>query len=387
MQQNPAYAFSYGVKDLHTGDVKSQWESRDDGVVKGHYSVLEPDGSIRTVDYTADAKNGFKAVVKTHGPNVHPITESTHSKELEDDHSSQSKINHYSKNQEHIVLSSDFHKKEPFIDLNKSKKTVPSLVELKPYSEHRPRVPHSQHQESPTRYATYYKNEDKYNEPDEETFAEKYSNYDEGFQPMQHVKPKLEIKTVQAPDLTKYKPISPHIEYANQEEEEEEQHYTPGTYTSEPVNHGGGNNGYGSNTNHIQPSHKKKQQNNGGSSITVSAGSSGGFRGTDVAGKPKAKVKPLTTPGLKHYVQSKHPSHQHNKFHSRRLPVKHAEYSSYFRRPGKSARQLPYGNEGPVLFPTSSSGDESYEQRLASSRMIQQLLARNKNAPYNQYYN
>lgn len=67
MKGHPGYAFSYGVKDLHTGDVKSQWESRDEGIVKGHYSVLEPDGSIRSVHYTADGKNGFNAVVKTHG--------------------------------------------------------------------------------------------------------------------------------------------------------------------------------------------------------------------------------------------------------------------------------------------------------------------------------
>lgn len=389
MQQNPAYAFSYGVKDLHTGDVKSQWESRDDGVVKGHYSVLEPDGSIRTVDYTADAKHGFNAVVKTHGPNVHPITESTHSKALEDDHSSQSKINHYSKNQEHIVLSTDFHKKEPYIDLNKSKKAVPSLVEIKPYTEHKPSVPHHyHHQHSPTRYATYYKNEDKYEGADDETFADKYNHYDDGFQPMHNVKPKLEIKTVQAPDLTKFKPVSPFVEYAAKDEDDDEgEQYSAGSYTSEPAAHSGG---YASN-NHIQSGQKKPSAPNASAgAVTVSAGSNaGGGGGHRLAesGKPKAKVKPITTPGLKHYMHGKHPTHQQPKFHSRRLPVKHLEYSSYFRRPAaKSPRHL-YGNEGPVLFPASSAaGDESYEQRLASSRMIQQILARNKNAAYNQYY-
>lgn len=29
------------------------------------FIVVEPDGSIREVDYTADSKNGFNAVVKT----------------------------------------------------------------------------------------------------------------------------------------------------------------------------------------------------------------------------------------------------------------------------------------------------------------------------------
>lgn len=132
VQAHPGYAFSYGVKDLHTGDVKSQWESRDDGIVKGHYSVLEPDGSIRSVHYTADGKNGFNAVVKTHGPNHHPVHD-PHGGVSHDDVSSQSKINHYSENQEHIVLSSDLNPhKKPIIDLNTDEKEVPSLFEIKP---------------------------------------------------------------------------------------------------------------------------------------------------------------------------------------------------------------------------------------------------------------
>ncbi|CAI6342860.1 unnamed protein product [Macrosiphum euphorbiae] len=56
----PNYHFNYGVKDLHTGDLKSQWEKREGDVVKGSYSLMEPDGSIRTVDYTADSHNGFQ---------------------------------------------------------------------------------------------------------------------------------------------------------------------------------------------------------------------------------------------------------------------------------------------------------------------------------------
>lgn len=37
-QAHPSYSFSYGVKDSHSGDVKSQWETRDNGIIKGHYS-------------------------------------------------------------------------------------------------------------------------------------------------------------------------------------------------------------------------------------------------------------------------------------------------------------------------------------------------------------
>ncbi|XP_067011703.2 adult-specific cuticular protein ACP-20-like [Anabrus simplex] len=67
----PKYSFKYGVNDYHTGDVKSQHEERDGDVVKGQYSLVEPDGSIRTVDYTADKHNGFNAVVSKSGPSHH----------------------------------------------------------------------------------------------------------------------------------------------------------------------------------------------------------------------------------------------------------------------------------------------------------------------------
>ncbi|XP_060876584.1 cuticle protein 8-like [Metopolophium dirhodum] len=59
------YHFEYGVKDLHTHDIKSQQEVSDGhGNVKGSYSLVEPDGSTRVVEYTADHEHGFNAVVK-----------------------------------------------------------------------------------------------------------------------------------------------------------------------------------------------------------------------------------------------------------------------------------------------------------------------------------
>ncbi|XP_034825377.1 larval/pupal rigid cuticle protein 66-like [Maniola hyperantus] len=57
-------SFSYGVSDPHTGDVKSQQETRVGDNVVGQYSLLESDGTRRTVDYAADAHNGFNAVVR-----------------------------------------------------------------------------------------------------------------------------------------------------------------------------------------------------------------------------------------------------------------------------------------------------------------------------------
>ncbi|XP_046398588.1 cuticle protein 21-like [Ischnura elegans] len=59
----PQYSFSYGVNDAHTGDHKSQHETRQGDVVQGSYSLVEPDGTHRQVDYTADPVNGFNAVV------------------------------------------------------------------------------------------------------------------------------------------------------------------------------------------------------------------------------------------------------------------------------------------------------------------------------------
>lgn len=60
---HPHYSFNYAVADPHTGDQKSQHESRDGDVVHGQYSLVEADGSRRVVDYTADPVNGFNAVV------------------------------------------------------------------------------------------------------------------------------------------------------------------------------------------------------------------------------------------------------------------------------------------------------------------------------------
>ncbi|XP_065084586.1 uncharacterized protein LOC135706840 [Ochlerotatus camptorhynchus] len=61
----PMYKFEYGVKDTKTGDHKSQWEMRDGDIVKGSYTLDEPDGTQRIVEYRADDKNGFQAIVKT----------------------------------------------------------------------------------------------------------------------------------------------------------------------------------------------------------------------------------------------------------------------------------------------------------------------------------
>lgn len=71
-QHAPAqYDFSYSVADPQTGDVKEQHESRQGDNVQGQYSLVEPDGNRRTVQYSADAINGFNAVVHREGATQH----------------------------------------------------------------------------------------------------------------------------------------------------------------------------------------------------------------------------------------------------------------------------------------------------------------------------
>lgn len=60
---NPNYNFAYEVNDIHTGDIKSQSETKRGDIILGQYSLIQPDGVRRTVDYRADSHNGFIATV------------------------------------------------------------------------------------------------------------------------------------------------------------------------------------------------------------------------------------------------------------------------------------------------------------------------------------
>lgn len=65
-----SYSYSYDVQDPATGDSKSQSETRYGDVVRGSYSLIEPDGTRRVVEYTADPLTGFNAIVNRHPPIV-----------------------------------------------------------------------------------------------------------------------------------------------------------------------------------------------------------------------------------------------------------------------------------------------------------------------------
>lgn len=59
------YQWAYEVMAPSTGDYQSRVEHRQqDGVVRGRYSLVDPDGSLRVVSYVAHPEDGFKATVE-----------------------------------------------------------------------------------------------------------------------------------------------------------------------------------------------------------------------------------------------------------------------------------------------------------------------------------
>ncbi|KAG5868351.1 hypothetical protein JTB14_023137 [Gonioctena quinquepunctata] len=60
---NPSYQFGFDVKDDLYTNYQNRKEQREGNKITGSYSVVDSDGFIRTVSYTADPKEGFKAEV------------------------------------------------------------------------------------------------------------------------------------------------------------------------------------------------------------------------------------------------------------------------------------------------------------------------------------
>lgn len=63
LQVGSAYQFGFDVKDDEFTNYQNRKESRENGVIRGSYSVVDSDGFLRTVNYVADPKEGFKAEV------------------------------------------------------------------------------------------------------------------------------------------------------------------------------------------------------------------------------------------------------------------------------------------------------------------------------------
>ncbi|CAB3382580.1 Hypothetical predicted protein [Cloeon dipterum] len=69
----PRYAFEYSVHDEESKDIHSHKESRDGDKTEGEYSLVEPDGGVRTVKYHVDGNSGFIAEVIRSGQVAVPI--------------------------------------------------------------------------------------------------------------------------------------------------------------------------------------------------------------------------------------------------------------------------------------------------------------------------
>lgn len=67
----PDYHFAYGVEDPKSKVSQSRKETRHGDTVHGEYSVVDPNGVLRVVKYTADKHNGFQAEVITSGGDKH----------------------------------------------------------------------------------------------------------------------------------------------------------------------------------------------------------------------------------------------------------------------------------------------------------------------------
>ncbi|CAG9814309.1 unnamed protein product [Phaedon cochleariae] len=65
---------NYGVQDASTGDNRSKNKKRDSDLVKGYHTVDDPDGILRTLDYTADDMFtlGFNTVVEKQETPIYP---------------------------------------------------------------------------------------------------------------------------------------------------------------------------------------------------------------------------------------------------------------------------------------------------------------------------
>ncbi|KAK4876871.1 hypothetical protein RN001_009377 [Aquatica leii] len=67
---NPSYQFGFDVKDDYYTNYQNRKEQRDGNKISGSYSVVDADGFLRTVTYTADPKEGFKAEVNRQPTNI-----------------------------------------------------------------------------------------------------------------------------------------------------------------------------------------------------------------------------------------------------------------------------------------------------------------------------
>ena len=172
--ESPAeYEFAYSVHDEHTGDIKSQMETRKGNTVQGRYELIDSDGFKRIVEYTADEHNGFNAVVRREPTDIKiPMPAPTeHAKVY------------------HAAPEPKYYQSKP------EAKYYQSKPEAK-YYQSKPEVKY--YQSKPE--ASYYqpKQEVKYYEPKQEV------KYYEPKQEVKYYQPKPEVNYYQQTPVTKY---------------------------------------------------------------------------------------------------------------------------------------------------------------------------------------
>lgn len=269
------------------------------------------------------------AVVKTHGPNSHPVHDE-HGNIIDDDVThSQSKINHYSKDQEHILLSSDLHPhKKPIIDLNKNEQRVPSLYELHPHAHHEKHGPEHQHlqEEKMTRFPDNRYHDDRKHHH--------HYNYGEEFHPYES---RASIQSVEPPNLMKQRPSEQFMpEDSRGQFEEMEAMDGMGGMGDDVLEH------------EVYPKYLKPHTYK----MTRDKITDG-----VIYGQAKAHVKPLVGYWPKFWGRSGRNKKEHN---------------GYILRPIKTTKGSLFADEA--------------ERRTASSRMIQTLIARTTHGAYAPVY-
>lgn len=105
---HPSYQFEYGVEDPKTKVSQSRKEHRNGDEVHGEYSVVEPNGKLRTVKYTADKHNGFQAEVLIDGKPLYHELEAEHQKI----HEQQQQHHHQQQPQQHYEPAPQQHSYE-----------------------------------------------------------------------------------------------------------------------------------------------------------------------------------------------------------------------------------------------------------------------------------
>ncbi|XP_055375897.1 uncharacterized protein LOC129608429 [Condylostylus longicornis] len=107
LSSHPHYKFSYKVFDPDTGDDKEHKEERDGELVQGEYSLVEPDGSRRTVTYISNGTDGFNAIIKKTAAPLSENLEEFASTETDsiNEQNSPLEINFESKNSENFTAT------------------------------------------------------------------------------------------------------------------------------------------------------------------------------------------------------------------------------------------------------------------------------------------